>query len=102
MNRTYILIDPIGMEMALAERIKALRLIKGWKRDTLALKAGVTASSLKRFETTGKASLELLLRVVHALDRLDEFRNLLGPPAARTMDELEKLAARPVRKRGRT
>ena len=98
---TFVLIDPVEMGKLLAERIKVLRLFNGWKRDTMAQKAGVSPASLKRFGTTGKASLELLLKVVHALSRLEEFRNLLGPPSARSMDELERLYKRPVRARGR-
>lgn len=98
---TFVLTDPVEMGRLLAERTKALRLFNGWTRDTMAQKAGVTPSSLKRFETTGRASLELVLRVVHALSMLEEFRKLLLPPPARSMDELERLSARPVRKRGR-
>jgi transcriptional regulator with XRE-family HTH domain len=76
-------------------------LLKSWTRNTLAQRAGVTAASLKRFETTGKASLELLLKVAHALARLDEFGKLFQPPAAQSIEELERRAARPIPKRGR-
>jgi len=85
----------------LGERVRALRLLKGWKRQTLAGRAGVSAASLIRFEVTGKASLELVLRVAHALGRLGDFRTLLTPPAAGSIAELEQRAARPTRKRGR-
>jgi len=89
------------MGKSLADRAKALRLLKGWTRNTLAQRAGVTTASLKRFETTGKASLELALKVAHALAHLDEFSKLLQPPAAQSIEELEQRAAKPVRKRGR-
>jgi len=85
----------------LGDRAKALRLGKGWTRETLAQRAGVSASSLKRFETTGKASLELVLKVAGALGRLDEFGKLLLPPPARSIEELERRAAAPIPKRGR-
>ncbi|MCY2931292.1 MAG: helix-turn-helix domain-containing protein [Planctomycetota bacterium] len=102
MNATTLsLIGPARMGESLADRAKALRLLRGWTRNTLARRAGVTAASLKRFETTGKASLELLLKVAHALARLDEFTKLLQPPAARSVEELEQRAARPIPKRGR-
>jgi len=65
----------------LGEKVKALRLAAGWKRVTLARRAGVTESSLKRFERTGKASLELVLRAAFALGRLGEFGGLLAPPS---------------------
>jgi HTH-type transcriptional regulator / antitoxin HipB len=95
------LLDSAEMGKLLADRAKALRLHKGWTRDTLAQRSGVTAASLKRFETTGKASLELVLKVAHALARLDEFGKLLQPPPAQSIEELEERAAAPARKRGR-
>jgi hypothetical protein len=56
---------------------------------------------LKRFETTGKASLELLLKTAHALARLEEFATLLQPPPAQSIEELERRAGKPAPKRGR-
>jgi transcriptional regulator with XRE-family HTH domain len=102
MNATTLsLVGPAEMGRALADRSKALRLLKGWTRNTLALRAGVTAASLKRFETTGRGSLELVLKIAHALSRLEEFNKLFQPPAARSIAELEQRAARPLPKRGR-
>jgi HTH-type transcriptional regulator/antitoxin HipB len=85
---------------ALANRVKRLRLMQGFKRETLAHRAGVTVASLKRFETTGKASLELLLKVVFALGRLDEFVDLLQPPPARSMADIERQSHLALPKRG--
>ena len=98
---TLSLIGPAEMGSLLAGRVKTLRLLKGWTRETLARRAGVTAASLKRFETSGKASLELVLKVAHALARLEEFDKLFQPPAARSIEELEQRAVMPVPKRGR-
>jgi transcriptional regulator with XRE-family HTH domain len=95
------LVGPAEMGKLLADRARALRLLKGWTRNTLAQRAGVTAASLKRFEATGKASLELVLKVAHALARLDEFSNLLQPPAVQSIEELEHRSTIPARKRGR-
>ena len=101
MNKlTITLLGSEGMGESLAERVKSLRLMKGWRRVTLADHAGVSPASLKRFETTGKCSLELLLKVARALGRLDEFAGLLQPPPAKSIDELERLATMPVCKRG--
>lgn len=93
--------NPSEMGRLLAERARALRLVFGWTRETMAKRAGVTAASLKRFETTGRASLELVLKVAYALDRLEEFGELLKPPAARSIEELERRVQGPARKRGR-
>jgi transcriptional regulator with XRE-family HTH domain len=85
----------------LSERVKALRLLRGWKRTTLAERAGVSAASLKRFESTGLVSLESLLKLAHTLGRLPEFAELLRPPEAQSIAELEERYSRPMRKRGR-
>ena len=95
------LLQPGQMCMRLADRVRTLRLGKDWTRDTLALRAGVSSASLRRFETTGKASFELVLKVACALGRLDEFGKLFSPPPARSIEELERRAAKPGPKRGR-
>ncbi len=105
MNNSLVsLQSPAEVAADLAERARALRLTRNWTRQTLAARAGVTLASLRRFETSGKASLELVLKVAYALDRLGEVDALLRPPRARSIDELEALeaqSARPIRKRGR-
>lgn len=102
MNTTMpTLMSPAEMGKLLADRAKALRLLKGWTRDTLASRAGISPYSLKRFETTGKASLELVLKVAYVLGKLDEFGKLLQPPTARSIADLKRRADKVGRKRGR-
>ena len=72
----------------------------GFKQSTLATRAGVSLPSLRRFEQSGEISLKHLLRVCHALGRLDELDLLFKPPPAATIAELESRVAGPVRKRG--
>ena len=91
---------PSDMAETLAGRVKALRLLRGWTQATLARRAGVTAASYRRFETSGKASLQLVLKVAHALARLEELDQLFQPPPARSIEELEQRTAQPTRKRG--
>jgi transcriptional regulator with XRE-family HTH domain len=95
------LLSPTEVGKSLADRAKALRLLKGWTRDTLAGRAGISPASLKRFETTGMASLDLVLKVAHALSRLEEFNKPFHPPQAQSIEHLERQAATPSRKRGR-
>jgi len=102
MNSTVLtLLTPGEMGKALGNQAKAIRLLKGLKRDTLAERAGVSAASLKRFENAGKASLELVLKVAQVLGALDEFKEIFRPPPAQSLAELEKQASRRTRKRGR-
>lgn len=88
--------------MALAVRLKALRLGKLWTRATLARRAGVSAASLKRLELQGAGSLDLVLRVAFALGRLQDLAQAFLPPEANSVAELQALDERPVRKRGRS
>src|ERR1035437_1599413 len=101
MNSTDImmsLVTPAEMGKLLASRVRDRRLLKGWKRLTLAARAGVSAASLKRFETTGMASLDHLLRIAHTFGRLRELEKLLVPPTAQSLTELEQRATQFVRK----
>lgn len=83
-----------------AARARARRLDQNLTQQGLADRAGVSLSSLKRFERTGQVAWESLLKIAMALGALDDFRDLFKPPEFRTLDEV--LAAdEPRRKRGR-
>ena len=96
----FSLITPPDVSRTLADRIRELRLAKNWKQKTLAERSGVSEGSLKRFEQTGRISLESFLQLAFTLGRLDEFNELLKPPPARSMKELEEMERKKVRKRG--
>ncbi len=73
---SFILKTPQDIQQELAERFKSRRLALRFTRDGLAKRAGVSASSLKRFETTGQISLQSLLKLALVLDCLDDFQNI--------------------------
>jgi len=97
----FSLETPEQVSQKLAARAKALRLARGWKQITLAERSGVSLASLRRFEDSGKISLQSLLDLAFALNRLDDFEALLQPPPASSIAELERAEKRHVRKRGR-
>jgi len=97
----FSLQTPEQVGKTLAARAKALRLAKGWKQITLAQRSGVSLASLRRFEESGRISLQSLLELAFALNRLDDFDALLQPPRASSLAELEAAEERPTRKRGR-
>jgi transcriptional regulator with XRE-family HTH domain len=97
----FSLRTPEQVGETLAARVKALRLAKGWKQATLAERSGVSLASLRRFEASGRVSLQHLLALAFALNRLDDFDALLQPPRASSLAELEAAERRPVRRRGR-
>jgi transcriptional regulator with XRE-family HTH domain len=80
----------VEVAQTLAGRVKRLRLQKKWKRLTFAERSGVSESSLRRFEQTGKISLENFLKLLSALGRLDEMDELLQQPTIQSIDDLEK------------
>ena len=55
----------------------------------MAERSGVSLGSLKRFENTGKISMDSLLKLMHLLGRLNEFDNLLLPKE--NLDDVKKL-----------
>lgn len=95
------LTTPAELAATLAGRLRTLRLEQGWKRDTLAERAGVSPSSLRRFETTGKGSFDLVLRVAFALGRLRDVEEVFLPTPVSSIAELERRHQRRVPKRGR-
>ncbi len=97
----FSLQTPEQVRQTLAARTRALRLAKGWKQITLAQRSGVSLASLRRFEDSGRISLESLLELAIALNRLDDFASLLEPPRASSLAELEAAEERSPRKRGR-
>ena len=95
----FTLNTPEAAARNLASKLKTLRLVKKWKRSTLASRSGVTEASLRRFEQTGKISLNHFLKLIHALGRLDETASLLNPPEAGSLNELRQKEKR-ISKRG--
>jgi transcriptional regulator with XRE-family HTH domain len=63
----------------IAQRHKVLRKQAGFSQSELAKRSGVSLGSLKRFETTGRISLESLLMLADVLNRLDDFDALFKP-----------------------
>jgi transcriptional regulator with XRE-family HTH domain len=94
--------SPNEVAQQLASRVRAERLRQGWKQETLAERSGVSLPTLRRYERTGRTSVGNLLKLCHALGRLDAFAELLKPPPASSIAELEARAATatPTRKRG--
>ncbi len=95
------LFSPSEVAQLLAGRMKALRLLAGYKQTTLAQRAGMSVASLKRFESTGQIALASLLRLAHVLDRLPELTELFAPSQATSLAELRGQAQSKNPRRGR-
>lgn len=70
---------PLEVSKALAKRHRSLRKELKLSQEELSERSGVSLGSLKRFENTGKISLESLLKLMHLMGRLKEVDKLLLP-----------------------
>ena len=80
---------PLKVSQALAEKHRVLRKQLKMSQEEMAERSGVSLGSLKRFENTGKISLDSLLKLMHLLGRLNEFDNVML--VKENFDEVKKL-----------
>ena len=80
---------PLEVSKALAERHRNLRKQLKMSQEEMAERSGVSLGTLKRFENTGKISLDSLMKLMHLLGRLNELDKLLLPKE--TLDDVKKL-----------
>jgi transcriptional regulator with XRE-family HTH domain len=72
---------------ALGKRARLVRFARRMSQATLAARSGVGVATVQRFERTGRASLEVALRIAMALEAAEPFSSLFQPPRYRTLDE---------------
>jgi transcriptional regulator with XRE-family HTH domain len=89
MALTHILYSPGEIALQIAGNAKRLRLSKNFSRRTLAQKSGVPESNIKRFETTGKISLDGLLLIAICLGAEEPLTNLFASAQSLTLQELK-------------
>ena len=80
---------PSEVSLELAKRLKGIRKQLKLSQADLAERSGVSLGSLKRFENSGRISLESLLKLAHLLGKLKEFENLLRVDS--DLKDIEKL-----------
>lgn len=89
----------------LGRRARELRILRDLRQAELAERAGLAPGTVVRFERTGRASIENVLRIATVLGADDAFAKLFELPKYRTLDEaLARPAAaerQRVRKRSR-
>jgi transcriptional regulator with XRE-family HTH domain len=75
------------MLQAIGERARRLRLIRNLRQEELATRAGVGIATVRRFEKTGVASIENVLRIASALGAEQTFEKLFEAPPYASIDE---------------
>lgn len=71
----------------MAERVKTRRLEMNLTQEGLSVRSGVPLATYRRFERTGKVSLDGLLHIAYALDALDDFDQLFASRKYASLDE---------------
>lgn len=94
--------NPEKVSKELAGRAKHQRLAKNITQHLLASKSGVSLGSIKRFESSGKISLQNLLLIAVVLDAVEDFEQLFTQKKYHTIEEVVKLKKTKTRKRART
>ena len=80
---------PLEVSKTLAEKHKLLRKKLRLSQKEMAERSGVSLGSLKRFENTGKISLEALLKLAHLSGRLNDFDTIFQ--STDDLNEVKKL-----------
>ena len=96
-----VLETPASVAWRMAERVRALRLERGWSRGELAERAGISEETVKSFERRAQITLSRLLLIARALDALEDFLPLFAPHPAGSLAEIEAQQRRRVRGRRR-
>ncbi len=82
----------------LASKVRKARLAGGESQAEFADRAGISVRTYKRFELTGKATLENFIQILRALGRTRYlvllFPVALPPPAPTVSDRVSAIAAR--------
>jgi len=82
----------------IADRVRFLRLERGWSQQEIAQRSSINLATYQVFERTGKISLDRLFRIAVALQRAQEIEELFKPLPIRS---IEDLVPKPQRQRGK-
>jgi len=95
------LLTPEELTLEVAAGVKRLRLRRNWTQQELARRAGITLATYRRFERTGRISLERLMQLAIVLNAVDGVHGLFRSSPALSLDELERRERSRARKRAR-
>ncbi len=92
-----------GALKKLAAHVRAGRLAENLTQEGLAVRAGVSLATLRKFEQKGLISLESFVKLLAVLRKLEAVVNAAEPEPVkfRSIDGVITLNNKPVRKKGR-
>lgn len=96
------LLTPSKAQETLASNVQARRLAIGLTQAGLSSRSGVALSTLRKFEQTGAASIEVLCKLLMVVGGLEDVVKASAPKQSdfTTIDEVLKADAKPKRKHG--
>lgn len=97
----HLFLTPREVAVHIAKVAREKRLSLNLSQHSLADRSGVSLGVLKRFEHTGKISLESLLKLALVLGNLLEFMELYKPKPLDQISSLDEILNQKYRKRGR-
>lgn len=98
---SVLMITPLEMAGHIAKQAQEKRLSLNLSQQTLAERSGVSYGVLKKFERTGRISLESLLKLALTLGSLAAFKDLFKTIPPEQLRSLDALINEKTRKRGR-
>lgn len=98
---SVIMTTPHEVARQIVQQAQAKRLSLDFSQKGLAERSGVSLGTLKKFERSGKISLESLLKIALVLESLEPFKALFKLPTPESITSLDKLMTNKKRKRGR-
>ncbi len=94
-------LTPYEVMVQIAQRASEKRLELDFSQKTLSERSGVSLGVLKKFERTGKISLESLLKLALVLDSLKGFAEVFPPKPLESYISLVQILKKKNRRRGR-
>ena len=90
-NNISVLMSLEELQLHLANRIKKERISSRYTQKELALKADIPLSTYRRFEQKGEGSIKDFIKILVALNRVNELDTFLTPAEYSPIKEYEKL-----------
>jgi transcriptional regulator with XRE-family HTH domain len=92
---------PQEMAERISKHAQAKRLFLNLSQKTLSERSGISLGVIKKFERTGKISLESLLKIALILGALEDFKDVFKPTPPEYLGSLDDILNDKRRKRGR-
>jgi len=96
-----IFFTPNEVSLNIASNLRGKRLLQNLSQASLSRVSGVSYGVIKKFEITGKISLESLLKIAMALGCLGECFELFKIKDIENIQTIDELINKKIRKRGR-